>query len=185
MNTSLHARAAILVATSLLAGVSGCSGEDTPTAITPNETRADTAPTNAPQEVGTVSADVDRQIRDLMDRGGIPSLSAAIVVDDGLLEGQGRRDVVVDDGASDGLVRWQRYGATIKGAAADIGYPVLIKASAGGGGKGMRIVADPAGLEEAVAGAKREAGSAFGDDTVFIEKYLEALETEQPDILVP
>jgi propionyl-CoA carboxylase alpha chain len=59
-------------------------------------------------------------------------------------------------------------------AAAQIGYPVLIKASAGGGGKGMRIVADPDELEEAVAGAKREAGSAFGDDTVFLEKYLEA-----------
>ncbi len=59
-------------------------------------------------------------------------------------------------------------------AAAEIGYPVLIKASAGGGGKGMRIVHDPAGLDEAVAGAKREAGSAFGDDTVFLEKYLEA-----------
>ena len=58
-------------------------------------------------------------------------------------------------------------------AAADIGYPVLIKASAGGGGKGMRIVGDPAGLEEAVAGAKREAGSAFGDDTVFLERYVE------------
>ncbi len=59
-------------------------------------------------------------------------------------------------------------------AAAEIGFPVLIKASAGGGGKGMRIVNDPAELEDAVAGAKREAGSAFGDDTVFIEKYLEA-----------
>ncbi len=59
-------------------------------------------------------------------------------------------------------------------AAADIGYPVLIKASAGGGGKGMRVVRDPGQLEDAVAGAKREAGSAFGDDTVFLEKYLEA-----------
>jgi propionyl-CoA carboxylase alpha chain len=59
-------------------------------------------------------------------------------------------------------------------AALQIGYPVLIKASAGGGGKGMRIVRDPSSLESAVAGAKREAGSAFGDDTVFLEKYLEA-----------
>ena len=59
-------------------------------------------------------------------------------------------------------------------AAADIGYPVLIKASAGGGGKGMRVVHEPAALEDAVAGAKREAGSAFGDDTVFLEKYVEA-----------
>ena len=57
-------------------------------------------------------------------------------------------------------------------AADEIGYPVLIKASAGGGGKGMRIVADPEGLTDAVAGAKREAASAFGDETVFLEKYL-------------
>src|SRR5262249_20668635 len=53
-----------------------------------------------------------------------------------------------------------------------IGYPVLIKASAGGGGKGMRIVAKPEEFERALAGAKREAAAAFGDDTVLIEKYL-------------
>jgi 3-methylcrotonyl-CoA carboxylase alpha subunit len=53
-----------------------------------------------------------------------------------------------------------------------IGYPVLIKASAGGGGKGMRIVDAPAQLEAALASAKREAASAFGDDRVLIEKYL-------------
>ena len=58
-------------------------------------------------------------------------------------------------------------------AAAELGYPVLVKASAGGGGKGMRIVADPAALPEAMEGARREAKSAFGDDTVFLERYLE------------
>ncbi|MBL6278717.1 biotin/lipoyl-binding protein [Micromonospora fiedleri] len=52
-------------------------------------------------------------------------------------------------------------------------FPVLVKASAGGGGRGMRIVRDPAGLAEAVAGARREAASAFGDGTVFIERYVE------------
>ncbi|MCU0278797.1 MAG: biotin/lipoyl-binding protein [Candidatus Nanopelagicales bacterium] len=52
-------------------------------------------------------------------------------------------------------------------------FPVLVKASAGGGGKGMRRVDDPADLEEAIAAAKREAASAFGDDTVFVERYLE------------
>lgn len=61
----------------------------------------------------------------------------------------------------------------IEAAAGDIGYPVLIKASAGGGGKGMRIVADQSELHEAVEGAMREAKSAFGDGTVFVEKYLE------------
>ncbi|MCP5025817.1 MAG: ATP-grasp domain-containing protein [Actinomycetia bacterium] len=63
--------------------------------------------------------------------------------------------------------------ATDVAAEADtIGYPVLIKAAAGGGGKGMRIVASAAELTDAIAGAQREAAGAFGDDTVFIEKYL-------------
>ena len=52
-------------------------------------------------------------------------------------------------------------------------FPVLVKASAGGGGKGMRIVAEPAELADAVAAARREAAAAFGDDTVFIEPYVE------------
>jgi len=53
-----------------------------------------------------------------------------------------------------------------------IGYPVLIKASAGGGGKGMRIVESAAGFAAALASCKREAASAFGDDKVLVEKYL-------------
>jgi len=52
-------------------------------------------------------------------------------------------------------------------------FPVLVKASAGGGGKGMRIVREPSELADAVAAARREAASAFGDDTVFIEPYVE------------
>jgi len=55
----------------------------------------------------------------------------------------------------------------------DAGFPVLVKAAAGGGGKGMRVVRSEAELEEAVASAKREAVSAFGDDTMLIEKYVE------------
>ena len=59
------------------------------------------------------------------------------------------------------------------GAVADgIGYPVLIKASAGGGGKGMRRVDRPADFREALDAARREAQSAFGDDHVLVEKYL-------------
>lgn len=53
-----------------------------------------------------------------------------------------------------------------------IGYPVLIKASAGGGGKGMRVVWDKKDLEESVNSAKREAKSSFGDGTIFMEKYV-------------
>ena len=59
-------------------------------------------------------------------------------------------------------------------AADEIGYPVLVKASSGGGGKGMRIVENEAGLLDSIQSAKREAAGAFGDDTVFLEKYLEA-----------
>ena len=59
-------------------------------------------------------------------------------------------------------------------AAAGVGYPLLVKASAGGGGKGMRLVAAVEGLEDAVAGARREAAAAFGDGTVFLERYLTA-----------
>ncbi|MFF0313107.1 biotin carboxylase N-terminal domain-containing protein [Micromonospora sp. NPDC005252] len=53
------------------------------------------------------------------------------------------------------------------------GFPVLVKASAGGGGRGMRIVRAAAELPEAVASARREAAAAFGDGTVFIERYVE------------
>ncbi len=56
--------------------------------------------------------------------------------------------------------------------AKDLGYPLLVKAAAGGGGKGMRIVKVPADLQEAVAAAKREAASSFGDDRVFFEHYV-------------
>ncbi|MFI0432569.1 MAG: acetyl/propionyl/methylcrotonyl-CoA carboxylase subunit alpha [Candidatus Nanopelagicales bacterium] len=57
-------------------------------------------------------------------------------------------------------------------AGAAVGYPLMIKASSGGGGKGMRVVADEAELAEAVATARREAGASFGDATVFLERYL-------------
>ncbi len=59
-------------------------------------------------------------------------------------------------------------------AAARIGYPVMVKAAGGGGGKGIRIVREAAQLTEALAGARREAAQAFGDARVFLEKYIEA-----------
>ncbi len=57
-------------------------------------------------------------------------------------------------------------------AAARVGFPLLVKAAFGGGGRGMRLVAGPAELTEAVASARREAASAFGDGTVFLERYV-------------
>lgn len=57
-------------------------------------------------------------------------------------------------------------------AAEDIGYPLLVKATAGGGGKGMRVVTQATDLTNTVAGIRREAHKAFGNDQIFLEKYL-------------
>jgi 3-methylcrotonyl-CoA carboxylase alpha subunit len=62
--------------------------------------------------------------------------------------------------------------ATIANEADRIGYPLLVKAAAGGGGKGMRLVRESSSLEDALAAAGREAKSAFGDARVFLEKYV-------------
>ena len=63
--------------------------------------------------------------------------------------------------------------ATIKAKAVEIGFPVLLKASAGGGGKGMRIIREAKELDKAINEAKSEALSGFGDDTLLIEKYFD------------
>ncbi len=63
-------------------------------------------------------------------------------------------------------------GADAAAPAHAIGYPLLVKASAGGGGKGMRVVETPADLQAAIEAARREAAGAFGDDTVFLERWL-------------
>jgi acetyl/propionyl-CoA carboxylase alpha subunit len=55
----------------------------------------------------------------------------------------------------------------------EIGFPLVVKAAAGGGGRGMRVVREPAELDEAVAAARREAKAAFGDERVFCERYVE------------
>jgi acetyl/propionyl-CoA carboxylase alpha subunit len=55
----------------------------------------------------------------------------------------------------------------------EIGFPLIVKAAAGGGGRGMRVVREPAELDDALEAAKREAQAAFGDDRVFCERYVE------------
>ncbi len=57
-------------------------------------------------------------------------------------------------------------------ASGDIGFPVLVKPSAGGGGKGMRVVHEQSELQAALTSARREAGAAFGDDTLFLERFV-------------
>ncbi len=62
---------------------------------------------------------------------------------------------------------------TLAREAARVGFPLLVKAAAGGGGRGMRIVRAPADLEEALASARREAEKAFGDGRLFLERYVD------------
>jgi acetyl/propionyl-CoA carboxylase alpha subunit len=73
--------------------------------------------------------------------------------------------------ASGGDLREQE--AFLASCGSRLGYPLLVKASAGGGGKGMRLVRAPGELAAAVASAAREAASAFGDPTLFLERFLE------------
>lgn len=70
---------------------------------------------------------------------------------------------------SDGIIETVEQAARF---ADEVGYPVLIKASAGGGGKGMRVVESPDQIEAAFVAAKTEAGAAFANDEVYLEKYL-------------
>jgi acetyl/propionyl-CoA carboxylase alpha subunit len=81
----------------------------------------------------------------MMAAAGVPVLPGVTVEDDGL-----------DPGA----------------AASTVGFPLLVKAAFGGGGRGMRLVTDQAGLNHAVGAARREAAAAFGDGTVFLERYV-------------
>jgi acetyl-CoA carboxylase biotin carboxylase subunit len=71
---------------------------------------------------------------------------------------------------SDGLLSSLEEG---KSLAKEVGYPVIIKATAGGGGKGMRVIADESGFEKAWNDAKREAAASFGNDGMYLEKFVE------------
>jgi len=62
---------------------------------------------------------------------------------------------------------------TLTTKALEVGFPVLLKASAGGGGKGMRVVRDRATLRESVESAQTESRNAFGDDALLIERYFD------------
>ncbi|WP_037049123.1 biotin carboxylase N-terminal domain-containing protein [Pseudonocardia halophobica] len=96
----------------------------------------------SPEAIASMGSKLEAKA--LMDKAGVPVLPGATV-----------------DELSD-----------LSAIAADIGFPVLVKAAFGGGGRGMRVVHDPAELADAVAGARREAASAFGDGTVFLERFV-------------
>jgi propionyl-CoA carboxylase alpha chain len=89
--------------------------------------------------------------KELMREAGVPVLPGAV------FDGAGEPDA-----------------GQLKTAAAEIGYPVLVKAAFGGGGRGMRIVHGIDDLTEAVASARREAAAAFGNGTVFLERFVES-----------
>ncbi len=95
------------------------------------------------------------------------------------------RDVAAEAGVpitpgSDGLC----HSATeVKRVGTEVGYPVVIKASAGGGGKGMRVVYGDGEVEKAFVEAGREAGASFGDGSVYVEKYLEKLRHVEVQVL--
>ena len=97
--------------------------------------------------------------KDTMRRAGVPVLPG-VEVPASSTTPAGRGD--------GGIAPHEKVAAQV----AALGWPVLVKASAGGGGRGMRIVPDPASLADALASASREAASAFGDGTVFVEPYV-------------
>jgi propionyl-CoA carboxylase alpha chain len=99
----------------------------------------------APETIAAMGSKL--RARELMEQAGVPVLPGARVPED------------VDP-------------AVLADEAAAIGFPLLVKASAGGGGRGMRLVEDPTALADAVAAARHEAASAFGDGTVFLERYV-------------
>jgi acetyl/propionyl-CoA carboxylase alpha subunit len=77
----------------------------------------------------------------------------------------------------------EEIAADLTGAAARVGFPLLLKAAAGGGGKGMRVVPEASDLAPALAAVKREAASAFGSDAVLLERWLPAARHVEVQIL--
>jgi 3-methylcrotonyl-CoA carboxylase alpha subunit/acetyl-CoA/propionyl-CoA carboxylase biotin carboxyl carrier protein len=88
-----------------------------------------------------------------------------------VMEQMGRKDLARDIAVAAGVPVVPSYSLTDDPST--MAFPVLVKAAAGGGGKGMRVVRSAAELDGAVAAAGREAGSSFGDDTLLLEKYVE------------
>ena len=88
-----------------------------------------------------------------------------------VMDKMGRKDAAREIAVAAGVPVVPSYAGDVDPA--DFAYPVLVKAAAGGGGKGMRIVRAAEDLDAALAAAKREALTAFGDDTILIETYVE------------
>ncbi len=93
-----------------------------------------------------------------------------------VMDKMGRKDAAREIATAAGVPVVPSYSMTDARVAIshELPYPVLVKAAAGGGGKGMRIVRRPEDYAEAVIAARREAAAAFGDDTLLLEKYVES-----------
>jgi acetyl/propionyl-CoA carboxylase alpha subunit len=93
-----------------------------------------------------------------------------------VMDAMGRKDAAREVAVAAGVPVVPSYSLTGPDATdpASFAYPVLVKAAAGGGGKGMRVVRNAGDYEEAFAAAQREARSSFGDDTILVEKYVES-----------
>ena len=88
-----------------------------------------------------------------------------------VMDRMGRKDAAREIAVEAGVPVVPAYA--VDTPTAEMSFPVMVKAAAGGGGKGMRIVREAAEFDAAVAAARREAASAFGDDTILVEKYVE------------
>ncbi|MCP3420239.1 ATP-binding protein [Nocardioides pinisoli] len=93
-----------------------------------------------------------------------------------VMDAMGRKDAAREVALAAGVPVVPSYALTGPDATdpASFAYPVLVKAAAGGGGKGMRVVRSAGDYDEAFASAQREARSSFGDDTILVEKYVES-----------
>ena len=92
-----------------------------------------------------------------------------------VMDAMGRKDAARDVAVAAGVPVVPSYSlADRRSDPATFSYPVLVKAAAGGGGKGMRVVRSAGDYDEAFAAAQREARSSFGDDTILVEKYVES-----------
>jgi propionyl-CoA carboxylase alpha chain len=110
--------------------------------------------------------------KELMAKAGVPVLPSVTVPGDAGAANPGTRGSRADERTEDSGADDLEPG--LRGAAAGIGYPVLVKAVFGGGGRGMRIVRDSADLADAVASARREAESAFGNGDLFLERFIDS-----------
>ncbi len=108
------------------------------------------------------------------EKAGIPMIGPSAETMRLMASKTGARNVIRQSGIPvvPGTYRALASSAEAREEARKIGYPVMVKAAAGGGGKGMRLVEDESGLADAVEAAASEAGSSFGDPAVYLEKYI-------------